>query len=121
MSRYIQPFIKGAMKTRTSLVTLARGYISRPLIGFLLALLLCAVYWAHLISDQAVQLKYAESQTQLRATQMSATLTTQVSTLMAGLEYLAHSLATTYAADPKRYFPLAVSTALKPAHGIDSR
>lgn len=101
------------MKTISSLASCARGHISRPLIGFLLALLLCAVYWAHLISDQAVQLKYAESQTQLRATQMSATLTTQVSTLMAGLEYLAHSLATTYAADPKRYFPLAVSTALK--------
>jgi len=78
-----------------------------------LVLLISAAYWAHLLNDQATQLRHSEEQARLRAVQMSAAMATQTSTLVAGLEYLVHSLASIYAADPKNYFPLAVQTALQ--------
>ena len=79
----------------------------------MVVLLLLVAYWVHLLGDQAAQLQHTESQTRLRAVQTSATMATQTSTLVAGLEYLAHSLASKYAADPENYFPLAVRTALQ--------
>lgn len=101
------------MKTRSGSVLLDRQRLLGVVGGMVLLLLACAVYWAHLLGDQSDRLQSTENQTRLRAVQMSATLASQVSTLVSGLEYLAHSLATTYEADPENAFPLAVRTALQ--------
>lgn len=77
-----------------------------------LVLVCGGIYWGQLLAQQRDQRAFAENQAQLRATQMSATMATQVETLVGGLEYLARSLAMTYEAEPKQYFPLAVRTAL---------
>ena len=81
--------------------------------GVAIVLLVCGIYWAQLLGDQTARLRTTENETRLRAVQMSATLASQVGTLVAGLEYLARSLATTYEADPEKAFPLAVRTALQ--------
>lgn len=78
-----------------------------------LVLLVCAFYWVHLLGDHAGRLTDAESQTRQRAVQLSAHMTTQVSTLVAGLEYLAKNLAATYEDDPGGAFLLAERTAWK--------
>lgn len=100
------------VRTMSGVFAHARGRMSRPLIGILMVLLLCVIYWIQLLGDQSNQLKFAENQTRLRATQMAASMATQVSTLASGLEYLSHSLATKYAVDHEHYFPHAVHTAL---------
>ena len=101
------------MKPPSGSVLLTRPRLLGLLGGVALVLLVCAIYWAHLLGDQSTRLRTTENQTRLRAVQMSATLASQVGTLVAGLEYLAHSLATTYEVDPERAFPLAVRTALQ--------
>ncbi|MBA4114515.1 MAG: hypothetical protein C0492_14395 [Verminephrobacter sp.] len=101
------------MKPPSGSVLLTRPRLLGLLGGVALVLLVCAIYWAHLLGDQSTRLRTTENQTRLRAVQMSATLVSQVGTLVAGLEYLAHSLATTYEVDPERAFPLAVRTALQ--------
>ena len=63
--------------------------------GVAIVLLVCGIYWAQLLGDQTARLRTTENETRLRAVQMSATLASQVGTLVAGLEYLARSLATT--------------------------
>lgn len=78
-----------------------------------LVLLVCAFYWVHLLGDHADRLTDAESQARQRAVQLSAHMTTQVSTLVAGLEYLAKNLAATYDDDPGGAFLLAERTARK--------
>lgn len=66
-----------------------------------LLLLACAFYWVHLLGDHADRpATDVESQTRQRAVRLSAHMTTQVSTLLAGLEYLAKNLAATYEDDP---------------------
>ncbi len=101
------------MKTPSGPVLLARQRLPGVLVGVVLVLLACAIYWAHLLGGQSDRLRLTEDQTRLRAVQMSATLASQVGTLVAGLEYLAHSLATTYEVDPGHAFPLAVRAALQ--------
>ena len=83
------------------------------LLGGVLLLLACAFYWVHLLGDHADRLTDVESQTRQRAVQLSAHMTTQVSTLLAGLEYLAKNLAATYDDDPGGAFLLAERTAWK--------
>ena len=100
------------MKTPSGWVLLAHQRLTVIGVGAALVLLVCAMYWAHLLGDQSARLSAAENQTRLRAVQMSTSLASQVHTLVAGLEYLTHSLATTYEADPEHAFPLAVRTAL---------
>lgn len=101
------------MKKTTGLMHLPRRRLAGTLGALVLVLVLSVVYWAHLLGEQSAQLRHTEDQTRLRAVQMSAALATQTHTLVAGLEYLAHSLASKYAADPVNYFPLSVRTALQ--------
>ncbi|QLF93833.1 diguanylate cyclase [Pseudomonas sp. ABC1] len=89
-----------------------RSFSSRVLLSLLLVLLACLLYWGFLLHSFRVQLNYAEEQTRLRAAQMSDALTSQVSTLMSGLEYLVRSLGTKYQTGEMGYFRLSVSNAL---------
>lgn len=101
------------MKKPIALTHLSRRRLAGALGALAVVVVLSVVYWVHLLGDQAAQLRHTEAQTRLRAVQMSATLATQTHTLVAGLEYLAHSLANKYAVDPVHYFPLSVRTALQ--------
>jgi len=81
--------------------------------GALLLVALCGgSYWWQLLAQQRDQLAFAENQAQLRTAQMSTTKASHVGTLVAGLEYLAHSLAMKYEVEPDHFFPFAVRTAL---------
>lgn len=101
------------MKTPFVSLLLVRHRLRGFLGTALLVLLAFGVYWAHLMGDHSTRLQDAESQARQHAVQMSAHTALQVSTLVSGLEYLAHSLATKYAVDPENSFPLAVRTALQ--------
>lgn len=106
------------MKSDSMWAHVSRRSLGHTLVGLLLVLVASGVYWAHLLSDQSEQLAYTETQARLRAKQLSATVASQMDTLASGLEYLARSLATQYAAEPVQRFPLAVTTALDSfAHG----
>lgn len=76
------------------------------------AVLACCAYWWLLLGQQREQIAFAETQTQLRATQTSRTLAAQMETLMGGLEYLARSLAVLHEHDPQHTFKLAAANAL---------
>lgn len=76
-------------------------------------LLVCALYWVHLLAEHTDRRTDVESQTRQRAVQLSAHMNTQVRTLVAGLEYLAKNLAATYENDPGGAFLLAERTARK--------
>jgi len=56
-------------------------------------LLACVLYWAQLLHEQSEQLLYAQAQTRLRAAQLSRAMATLVSTQVAGMDYLARTLA----------------------------
>ena len=81
--------------------------------GALVLVALCGgIYWWQLLAQQRNQLAFAENQAHLRTVQMSTTMASHVGTLVAGLEYLARSLAMNREAEPDHYFPVAVRTAL---------
>lgn len=101
------------MRKPSGLTHLSRRRLAGTLGALAVVVLLLVLYWAHLLGEQSAQLRHTEDQTRLRAVQMSAAMATQTHTLVAGLEYLAHSLANKYAADPANYFPLSVRTALQ--------
>lgn len=62
--------------------------------GALLVLLLaCALYWVQLLHEQSEQLNSAQDQIRLRAAQLSRAMASQVGTQVAGLDYLARTLA----------------------------
>lgn len=84
----------------------------RIAVALLLVALFGGFYWWQLLAQQRDQLAFAENQARLRTTQMSTTMASHVGTLVAGLEYLAHSLAMKYEVEPDHYFPFAVRTAL---------
>jgi len=62
-------------------------------VALLVLLLACVLYWAQLLHEQSEQLLYAQAQTRLRAAQLSRAMATLVSTQVAGLDYLARTLA----------------------------
>ena len=81
--------------------------------GALVLVALCGgIYWWQLLDQQRNQLAFAENQAQLRTVQMSTTMASHVGTLVAGLEYLARSLAMNRESEHESYFPIAVRTAL---------
>ena len=81
--------------------------------GALVLVALCGgIFWWQLLAQQRNQLAFAENQAHLRTVQMSTTMASHVGTLVAGLEYLARSLAMNREAEPDHYFPVAVRTAL---------
>jgi diguanylate cyclase (GGDEF)-like protein/PAS domain S-box-containing protein len=84
----------------------------RIAVAFLLVALFGGFYWWQLLAQQRDQLAFAENQARLRTTQISTTMASHVGTLVAGLEYLAHSLAMKYAVEPPQFFPIGVRTAL---------
>lgn len=62
--------------------------------GALLVLLLaCVLYWVQLLHEQSEQRLNAQAQTRLRAAQLSSAMATLVGTQVAGLDYLARTLA----------------------------
>lgn len=101
------------IQTSPALPLLARQRLTGLVVGVLLVALLATVYWVHLLGEQAARLQEAETQARQRAVQISTHIASQVGTLVSGLEYLAQSLASTYAQDPLDAFPLAVRTALQ--------
>ena len=62
-------------------------------IALLVLLVACALYWVQLLHEQSEQLDSAQAQTRLRAAQLSRAMATQVGTQVAGLDYLARTLA----------------------------
>ncbi|MGD9773440.1 PAS domain-containing protein [Diaphorobacter sp.] len=72
-----------------------------------------AAYWAQLLGDHQARLQAADSDARTRAVQLSANAQAHVSSLVAGLEYVAKTLASTYESDPKGAFVLAERTARK--------
>jgi len=56
-------------------------------------LLACALYWVQLLHEQSEQLNSAQDQIRLRAAQLSRAMASQVGTQVAGLDYLARTLA----------------------------
>ncbi|TBV11271.1 diguanylate cyclase [Stutzerimonas kirkiae] len=90
-----------------------RCFPPRIILSLSLVLLACLLYWGALFNAQRTQLNNAEEQTRLRAMQMADALTSQVTTLMFGLEYLARSLAAKYQTGQMDYFELSVHSALE--------
>jgi diguanylate cyclase (GGDEF)-like protein/PAS domain S-box-containing protein len=107
------PAVESMIKMISSRISPRHRAFLRPFIAITLALLLCALYWAQLLRYQASELEDNKYQTRLRAVQMSAAMVTQVSSLIASLEYLAHTLATKFVTDRAPDFPRSVETALK--------
>lgn len=56
-------------------------------------MLACALYWVQLLHEQSEQLSSAQAQTRLRAAQLSRAMATLVGTQVAGVDYLARTLA----------------------------
>lgn len=73
---------------------------------------ICVVYWIQLLDSQRRQMVEAETQINLRATQMATTLAVQVETLFTGLEHLVHTLAVEYMGAPG-HFARAVHAAFR--------
>lgn len=107
------PVVESMIKMISSRIFPRHRAFLRPFIAITLALLLCALYWAQLLRYQASELEDNKYQTRLRAVQMSAAMVTQVSSSIASLEYLAHTLATKFVTDRAPDFPRSVETALK--------
>jgi len=84
-------------------------------IAWLVLLLACGLYWAQLLHEQSQQLLNAQAQTRLRAAQLSRAMATLVGTQVAGLDYLARTLAQLEAeADPVNARRMqAVNTAMQ--------
>jgi len=99
------------MKLPLVTLLLARRHLTGFLGGMALVLLACAIYWSQLLTDQSDRLQDAETRSRQRAVQISAHMASQVGTLVSSLEYLARSLAATYAEDAGNAFPLAARTA----------
>lgn len=73
--------------------TRRRRGLGKTWAALLLFLLACALYWAQLLHEQSEQLLAAQAQTRLRAAQLSRAMASQVDTQVAGLDYLARTLA----------------------------
>src|SRR5574343_254635 len=76
-----------------------------------LVIIAVALYWAQLMQLHRDQLSQVESQTRLRAAQMSSALSLQIGSLFNGVDYVSRTLANTYRDDTPAPFLQAVETA----------